>query len=437
MVENIAHKYTSKVTAPTCTENCCTTHTCTDCGSSYTSDIVTAPGHNYDAVVTAPTCLDGGYSTYTCTRCGNGYVGDIVEALGHDIVYTDRGQTHGISCKRCDYAEEQAHDFIKNACFCGTVREYFPDEDLKFSMNISAGAEMLVNYSFTAVATGKYTDFYLEVKKDVADGEPIVTTYDRSDFDCVIHPGTGVPLIYNAAYTGINAKEMGDNFTATLYALDEKGNVYRGQSTVSSIKDFLLGKLNDPNAIDEMKTMAVDMLRYGATAQFRFDYNTENIVTQALSKEQLAYATKSSPKAEDHSCVTGDGAGVSTNITVGAKVELNLSCISTIVSDPTAVKCVITDEEGNILSELATSNMTGVMFSAKYDNVGARQMRQIICATFYDGDTPISKTVKWSVESYVAQVRAKTDATIEEIALVEAMLTYGDSVAAYLTVSGL
>ena len=44
----------------------------------------------------------------------------------------------------------------------------------------------------------------------------------------------------------------------------------------------------------------------------------------------------------------------------------------------------------------------------------------------------ISKTVNWSVESYVAQTRAKTTATANEIAVVNAMLTYGDSVAAYM-----
>ena len=97
----------------------------------------------------------------------------------------------------------------------------------------------------------------------------------------------------------------------------------------------------------------------------------------------------------------------------------------------------ITDEDGKVLAELATGNMANVMFSAKYDNVSAREMRKVIRATFVDGDgNPISKTLSWSVESYVAQTRANSKSTEAQIAVADAMLAYGDSAAAYLTASG-
>jgi len=84
------------------------------------------------------------------------------------------------------------------------------------------------------------------------------------------------------------------------------------------------------------------------------------------------------------------------------------------------------------LRKIAATNKGNIMFSAIYENVGAKEMRDVINATFYEGETAISQTVSWSVESYVAQVRAKTTATEDEIAMVNAMLTYGDSVAAYM-----
>ena len=98
---------------------------------------------------------------------------------------------------------------------------------------------------------------------------------------------------------------------------------------------------------------------------------------------------------------------------------------------------MITDEDGNILAELPAGVSADVMFSAKYDNVGAREMRKMICATFYDADgNAISKTLNWSVESYVAQTRANAKAGETEINMVNTMLTYGDAVAAYLDASG-
>ncbi len=99
------HEYTDEVTAPTCTEQGYTTHTCS-CGDVVVDTYVDALGHSYvegtctvcgatdhehvyNEVVTAPTCEAAGYTTYTCTvgGCGHSYTGNEVVALGHS--YTD------------------------------------------------------------------------------------------------------------------------------------------------------------------------------------------------------------------------------------------------------------------------------------------------------------------------------------------------------------
>ncbi len=148
------HNYNAVITAPTCTEQGYTTHTCTSCGYSYvdsytnalghtggiatchtkafcercgteygefnasnhdgeteirnakspactvagyTGDTyclgcgeiiaigteISAPGHNYNAVITAPTCTEQGYTTHTCSRCGDSYIDSYTDALGH------------------------------------------------------------------------------------------------------------------------------------------------------------------------------------------------------------------------------------------------------------------------------------------------------------------------------------------------------------------
>ncbi len=315
------------------------------------------------------------------------------------------------------------------------------DANLKFNMNIAVGAEMVVNYNFMASTVSKYEDFYLEVKKNVEGGEPIITTYGISEghtqMGVMNHPTTGEALLYNASYNGINAKEMGDTFETTLYAIDANGKVYKGETVVSSIKEFLMGKLDDAKSSAELKTMAANMLIYGAVAQVKFDYNTGDLVTNSMTAEHRAYATRTVPEATDNYSVTGDGANISTSITVGSKVELSLSAIARDVTDPTSVKCIITDSDDKVLAVLATGCMADVMFTAKYDNVGAREMRKIIKVTFYEGDKPISRTINWSVESYVAQMRADPKSSEADIALVDTMLNYGDSVTAYLDASGL
>ena len=67
------------MTAPTCTEDGYTTHTCERCGDSYTDAVIAAPGHDY-------TCTkDGDTLTYTCTRCGDAYTEELIPTVAVNL----------------------------------------------------------------------------------------------------------------------------------------------------------------------------------------------------------------------------------------------------------------------------------------------------------------------------------------------------------------
>jgi hypothetical protein len=156
------HTYESEVTAPTCTEQGYTTHTCTICGDQYVDSYVAATGHkfgawtvttdptctekgeerrdcedcdhfetreveaighDYEAVVTNPTCTEKGYTTHTC-HCGDSYVDSYVEATGHKFgewevvnepTCTEKGAERR-DCENCDHFETReveatGHDY--------------------------------------------------------------------------------------------------------------------------------------------------------------------------------------------------------------------------------------------------------------------------------------------------------------------------------------
>ena len=65
------HRYIESVTAPTCTTQGFTTHTCV-CGHSYVDSYVAAKGHSFGAwtQVKAPTCGAEGQDMRTCAVCG-------------------------------------------------------------------------------------------------------------------------------------------------------------------------------------------------------------------------------------------------------------------------------------------------------------------------------------------------------------------------------
>lgn len=134
--EGCTHNYTEEVTAPTCTEEGYTTHTCTLCGHIEQDTYTEATGHSYHAVmILAATCTEDGTMKYTCIHCSDSFTTKI-PTHGHHIV-TDQmvtatcqhtGLTEGRHCDHCGLvivAQETIpisnHVYMDGVCiWCGS-----------------------------------------------------------------------------------------------------------------------------------------------------------------------------------------------------------------------------------------------------------------------------------------------------------------------------
>ncbi len=88
-------------------------YTCNICGATKTEVLPAAPHtHSYIDTVTAPTCTKQGYTTHTCS-CGDSYVDSYVDALGHDFgewiatkeATEDEAGEEARTCSRCGETE--------------------------------------------------------------------------------------------------------------------------------------------------------------------------------------------------------------------------------------------------------------------------------------------------------------------------------------------
>ncbi len=438
------HSYKTTVTAPTCTASGYTTYTCTVCAAGYTSNRTSALGHSYNAVVTNPTCTEIGYTTNICNICAQSYVSNRTSALGHSYQYTNQGSNHTVSCLNCSYQVSSDHSYSNNTCICGATKaieyEYVLNENLSYIMSISAGAEMQVVYTITASKVAAYEDFYLLIVKTGEDDAETTTTYGFQTYQEAFIPITnasGAVTGYQARYTGINAKEMGDSFCATLYAVSSEGIIYYSETKTGSMKSYLMSKIKDSSSTATFKTLAVDMLNYGAAAQIRLGYNTDNLVNSDLTATEQAYGTQVVPTAVNRASQSGTGSSIFSSVSLQSKVLLYLNTSYTPTSPDNLYYFIQDSYTGEILTVVSAQlNEASGLYQGIYENVGAREMRKLFTITLYDDTTAVSKTLTWSIESYVASVRAKSNATEAEIVMANAMLAYGDSVAAYLTETG-
>ena len=117
------NNYTSAVTAPTCTAEGYTTHTCTICGDSYVDSRVPALGHDFSDEWTIDkevTCTVDGSKSHHCSRCDEKADETVIEALGHDWdegkVTTEltctRDGVKTFTCSRCETTRTEKIDAL-------------------------------------------------------------------------------------------------------------------------------------------------------------------------------------------------------------------------------------------------------------------------------------------------------------------------------------
>ena len=154
-----------------------------------------------------------------------------------------------------------------------------------------------------------------------------------------------------------------------------------------------------------------------------------------MTAEMLALGTQILPEATDSTVVSGSGCNVVTSVSLQSKVKLYVTCLYA-PSENSNMKFVVKDIDGKILEEFAPSLMSATYCQGIYDNVGASQMRKLLTIELYDNDVLVSKTLTWSIESYVASTRANSTSPETMVNVLDAMLVYGDSAAVYLAASG-
>ncbi len=225
---------------------------------------------------------------------------------------------------------------------------------------------------------------------------------------------------------------MNDLVTATFHA-EKDGKECVSAPVTYSIASYCYSMLESTESAS-LRTLLVDLLNYGTAAQIYTGYRTDTPANGRLTAEQRGWGTTADPvliSATNTAFRTVESPAV---VWVGASLRLNNSVTMQFVftaADTDGVTIRVENGSGALLGEIAAQAFTqvGSYKVAAFSGLTAKQMREVVYVTAYRGETPISNTIAYSIESYAFAKQNDADANLA--ALVTAMMKYGDAAYAY------
>ena len=186
--------------------------------------------------------------------------------------------------------------------------------------------------------------------------------------------------------------------------------------------------------------MLVDILNYGAAAQNFVGYKTDNLANAELTDVQKALGNQETITYKDEKALSLnpiEGAIVdfkSVGLALQDSVIMNFKFALASGATTDGLKAVITaaDKTWTIDAkdfgyEVGSS---GPRYIISFKGLNPAQMREVVTVKVYNGDTVVSDTATYSVESYGLSSNINT---VKNLApLVEAMARYGRSAKAYI-----
>lgn len=305
------------------------------------------------------------------------------------------------------------------------------DDGVQMAHSLTLESGISINYIAKAEQLDEYDSFYMEVIAPVYEGNEQVGTETYR-----LEP-TAEGNRYYFVMDEIAAKQMNDVLQARIY-MEKDGVTYVSRIDEYSVATYAYKQLLNANASDELKAVCANLLRYGAEAQKQWNYRTDALADEEIAAEFMAYMTDlDSVKLESKMAMLNDleaptASWKSASLALESKIVMrftaNLSAFEGKVEDLTARITFVNHEGETVVAEVkdfALLDAEKKLYTVDCDAIDADEMRVLVSAAIFCGETQISRTAQYSVETYAAR------ATEDIAALCKAMIAYGDCVEAF------
>lgn len=299
------------------------------------------------------------------------------------------------------------------------------------TLNLASGISLTYAVPKSQLAGYDLETVYMECVMEIFEGN---TATGTETFRLLPTP---VGSYYYFTLNDLTALQMNDRIAAVLHGMKEEISYYSVTDDFS-VADYAYAQLNNAVADATLKTLCADLLRYGAAAQTYKGYRTDALADSAMTEEHRSYLSDlnavtfgyANATLQDlaNPTVTWAGKTLILDSKIAIKYVVDLSAL---VGDIKELNLRISyvDLEGNVktavVTELEVYNAARNWYSFTFDGLLAAELRSVVSAQVFVGDTPVSVTMQYSADTYG---NGRTG-TLGE--LCKAIFAYSDSAKAY------
>ena len=205
---------------------------------------------------------------------------------------------------------------------------------------------------------------------------------------------------------------MGDQITAKLY-MERYGYKYCSNDDSYSIADYAYSQMNKSGSTEELKALCAHLLAYGSAAQVFKNYRTETLCDRSMTEIHKTYLSDLSAvtfgncnrQLSDLEAPTVQWAGKGINM--DSRIQL-LFVIDPVAYEGSAEDLTVhlsyEDIYGTTQSAVLTApylyNEEKGYYAFTFSGLMASELRQVVTAAVFSGETQVSKSLEYSVDTY-------------------------------------
>ena len=300
---------------------------------------------------------------------------------------------------------------------------------LYHSLNLAS--DMTLNFVIAKSQLEGFEDLRIEVTLPEYEGNTLV------DLNTVTLEPVLSGNMYYFVLEGMTAVQMNDILQAVVYAHKE-GLDYVSEVDYYSIGTYAYNQLAKDSSSYTLRAVCAELLRYGGRSQQYKGYRTDALVDANMTEAQMAYLTVlEDVKFGSNNTVLNDlaepsvtwaGKSLDLQSKVTLRMILNLTKYTGKVED-LSVRVTYVTLEGKtvtvVVEDCEVYDSEKGFYAFNFTGLRAAELRTVVSAAAYVGETQVSPTLKYSVDTYG---NGKTGALL---AACRALIAYSDAALNY------